>query len=271
LYPLNDKDFNYISSAVYDYARINLTEKKRALIVSRLSKRIRLLNLNSFTEYTDYLKNDSSGNEFQTMVDSLSTNYSLFFREPHHFDFFRDTILKPHSSGELNIWSAASSTGQEVYSVLMTIKEFQLRNNRKIRYRLFASDISRQVLEIASSGIYNNQDIKKIPRQILENYFLKGSGNQRDMVKIKKDLIRDIKFFRLNLNDKSYQLPQMDVIFLRNAIIYFDQPTKVELINRLHRYIKPGGYLILGHSESLSGISDKFQLIGKTIYKRKDV
>jgi len=271
LYPLNDDDFKYISQAVYDYAKINLSEKKRALIVSRLSKRIRYLKLDSFTEYTNYLKNDKSGNEFLTMVDSLSTNYSLFFREPHHFDFLSDTILNSYKNGELNIWSAASSTGQEVYSILMTIKGFQTQNNKKIRYKLYASDISRHVLEKASSGIYSENDVKNIPRPILEKFFLKGSGNLKDMVKIKKELIRDIKFFRLNLNDKNYKLPQMDVIFLRNAIIYFDQPTKIELIDRLHRFIKPGGFLILGHSESLSGISDKFQLIGKTIYKRIDL
>ena len=271
MYPLNDKDFKYISSSVYDYSKINLSEKKRALIVSRLSKRIRHLKLETFTEYTDYLKNDTSGKEFQTMVDSLSTNYSLFFRESHHFDFLKNNILQEYNSGELNIWSAASSTGQEVYSVLMTIKEYEHEKNKKIRYRLYASDISRPVLEKASSGIYNSMDIKNIPRSLLEKFFLRGSGSQSDLVKIKKNLIRDVHFFRLNLNDKSYKLPQMDVIFMRNAIIYFDQPTKIELIDRLHQYIKPGGYLIIGHSESLSGISEKFELIGKTIYKRKDV
>jgi len=271
LYPLSDKDFKYISSIVYEYAKINLTEKKRALIISRLSKRIRALKMTSFTEYTDYLKSDPGGKEFQTMVDSLSTNYSQFFREPHHFDFLKNTILTSYQRGELCIWSAASSTGQEVFSILMTIKEYAHQNNKKIHHKLFASDISRQVLHKASSGMYDLQDVKNIPRPLIEKYFLKGSGEKSNLVKVKKDLIRDIKFFRLNLDDKSYQLPQMDVIFLRNAIIYFDQPTKIELINRLHRYIKPGGYLIIGHSESLSGISEKFKLIGKTIYKRIDI
>lgn len=270
MYPLSNKDFKYISSLVYEYSKINLTEKKRALIISRLSKRIRALDMTSFKEYTDFLKMDPEGKEFQTMIDSLSTNYSQFFRESHHFDFLKETILKYYKKGELNIWSAASSTGQEVYSVLMTIREFSLQNNKKIPYKLFASDISRQVLQKASSGIYNTQDVKNIPPPLLKKYFLKGSGDQLEMVKVKKNIIRDIKFFRLNLNDKSYHLPQMDIIFLRNAIIYFDQPTKIELIDRLHRYIKPGGYLILGHSESLSGISDKFNLIGKTIYRRID-
>lgn len=270
MYPLNDEEFKYISKTVYDYAKINLTEKKRALIVSRLSKRIRFLKLNGFSEYIDYLQNDHTGNEFQNMVDSLSTNFSLFFREPHHFDFLKSTVFKVLEKKELNIWSAASSTGKEIYSIIMTIREYESQNGLKLKYNLFASDISRQVLEEASKGVYPLSDVEKVPKEILKKYFLRGTGDSSDMVKIKKELIRKIKFFLLNLMDKRYQLPAMDVIFLRNAIIYFDLETKKELIERLHSYIKPGGYLIIGHSESLSGISDKFKLIGKTIYKRVD-
>ena len=267
---MSDKEFTYISSRVYEYAKINLTEKKRSLIVYRLSKRIRFLGLNGFSDYIKYLEEkDNSGDEFQTMVDSLSTNYSLFFREHHHFEYMADQILPDFINKELNIWSAASSTGQEIYSVLMTIREFQQKTGKKIRYKLFASDISRKALISASRGIFNTRDIGNVNKQILKKYFLKGSGNQAETVKIKKDLIKDINFFKLNLTDKKYKLPLMDIIFLRNAIIYFDKETKIELIDRLYSYLKPGGYLIIGHSESLSGISDKFSLIGKTIYRRK--
>ena len=271
MYPLNDKDFNYISTSVYDYSKINLTEKKRALVISRLSKRIRKLKLNSFSEYIQFIKDDVSGKEFLAMVDSLSTNYSLFFRESHHFDFLKENVLPHYQNKELNIWSAASSTGQEIYSIIITLKEYQRQNKIKIRHNLFASDISREVLETASKGTYYMNDVKKIPLPLLKTYFLKGSGQNSDKVKIKRKLINEIKFFRLNLNDKKYQIPKMDIIFLRNAIIYFDLPTKKELINRLYNYIKPGGYLIIGHSESLTGITDKFKLIGKTIYKRIDI
>jgi len=268
VFTLNDREYKFISKAVYNYAKINLTEQKRPLIVSRLSRRIRELNLNGFAQYVEYLKNDESGKEFQLLVDSVSTNYSHFFREPHHFDFLKREVLEKAGREQLNIWSAASSTGQEIYSILITIWEFERETGRKINCRLMASDISRKVLEIASKGVYQFRDVEKVPRAILEKYFLRGTGNMDRQVKVKRELVDKIHFFRLNLNDKSYSLPHMDVIFLRNAIIYFDHETKQELINRLHNYINPGGFLILGHSESLSGISDKFELIGNTIYRR---
>ncbi len=271
MYELKDREYNYISSKVYDYARINLTERKRPLIIARLAKRIRFLELKGFPEYVDYLKNsDISGSEFQIMVDTLSTNYSHFFREPHHLDFLTTHILPEAENKELRIWSAASSSGQEIYSILITIKEYQRKTKKRIRYKLFASDISRKVLISAATGIYSKEDAKKIEDRVFKEYFLKGTGNNADKIKVKNRLIQEVKFFRLNLSDKKYNLPLMDVIFLRNAIIYFDHQTKTELIDRLHSYLNPGGYLIIGHSESLSSISDKFTLVGKTIYKRKD-
>jgi len=268
VFTLNDREYKFISRAVYNYAKINLTEQKRPLIVSRLSRRIRELNLNGFAQYVEYLKRDDSGQEFQLLVDSVSTNYSHFFREPHHFDFLRHEVLEKAGREQLNIWSAASSTGQEIYSILITIWEFERETGQMVNCRLMASDISRKVLETASKGIYQSRDVEKVPRSILEKYFLRGTGEVNQQVKVKRELVERIRFFRLNLNDKTYNLPPMDVIFLRNAIIYFDHETKRELINRLHDYIKPGGFLILGHSESLSGISDKFELIGNTIYRR---
>lgn len=268
MFKLSDQEFKYISKRVYDYANINLTEKKRSLVISRLSKRIRKLNLNSFKEYIEFIEGDPYGLEFQSMIDSISTNYTLFFREKHHFEFLEEKVL-PNSSSSMNIWSAASSTGQEVYSILMTIKEYEEKFSKKINVRLFASDISRNVLITASKGIYNFTELKHIHKNIYKKYFLKGKRETKDLVMVKPELIKVVKFFRLNLSDESYDLPQMDVIFLRNVIIYFDMETKRKLIDKLYRYIKPGGFLILGHSETLTGNTDKFKLIGKTIYQRK--
>ena len=268
MYALNEKDFNYISSKIYEYAKINLTEKKKPLIISRLSKRIRALKLSGFKEYIQFLENDETGIEFQSMVDSLSTNYSLFFREPHHLEFLKEKILPVMGNNELKIWSAASSTGQEIYSILMTIKEFEEANGKSITYNLLASDISSSVLTHASKGLYQMEEINDLDLKLKKKYFLKGNGANSDTVKLKNNLIKEVKFFKLNLNDRDYRIPLMDIIFLRNVIIYFDAKTKIELINRLHSYLKPNGYLILGHSESLSNISDKFKLVGKTIYKR---
>ncbi len=271
MFELADREFRYIADALYDFAKINLTEKKRSLVISRLSRRIRATGLNSFPEYVEYLKNeDPDRAEFMKMVDAMSTNYSLFFREPYHFDFLTDNILRSFDGSELKIWSAASSTGQEIYSILMTLLEFERIKQKRIQFRLYASDISTDVLRSAAAGIYSSKDIEKVEPELLKRYFLKGSSSKAGMVKIKNELIRRVKFFRLNLNDEKFQIPLMDVIFLRNVVIYFDKPTKIELIARLHDYLKPGGYLFLGHSESLSGISDQFVNVGKTVYRRKD-
>ncbi len=269
MYPLSDKEFKYISERLYRYAKINLTQKKRSLVVSRLSKRIKDLKLTGFSDYISYLENnDDSGSEFQNMVDALSTNYSLFFREPYHYDFLAENIISKTKTEALNIWSAASSTGQEIYSILISLLEYKRKNRQLLNYKLFASDISGKALTAAARGIYPAKDIEKIDNKILERYFLRGSGNMEEYVKVKRELINRIWFFKLNLTDPEYRLPLMDIIFLRNAIIYFDKETKISLINRLHYYIKPGGYLFLGHSESLSGISEKFYPVGKTVYKR---
>ena len=271
MYILGDRDFKYISGEIYSYAGINLTQKKKSLIISRLSKRIRALNLDGFPAYIEYLKNsDPDKIEFQRMVDALSTNYSLFFREAYHFEFLADTILPELSGNSINIWSAASSTGQEIYSLLITLLEYEKHHKTRLSYNLYASDISTDVLKYAAAGIYPKKDIEKVDRSLVSTYFLNGSGSKTGSVKVKKNLVNKVRFFKLNLSDSTYRIPGMDVIFLRNVIIYFDKKTKIELISKLHRQLNPGGYLFLGHSESLAGISDMFQSVGKTIYKRRD-
>ena len=272
MYELNDKNFKYISSRIYEYAKINLTEKKRSLVVSRLSKRIRSLALEGFSEYIEYLKNEKDGPlEFQQMVDALSTNYSLFFRESHHFDFLAEKVFPARRNSPLKIWSAAASTGQEIYSILIQIMEYQEQKTDSFSYQLYASDISSQALSTASRGVFPRKDTANINDRILKKYFLSGHGESKELIKIKKELIKKILFFKLNLDDQIYHLPSMDVIFLRNVIIYFDKETKAKLINRLYNYLNPNGYLILGHSESLAGLSDKFTMKGKTIYQRKNL
>ncbi len=271
MFTLEEREFKYISNEVYQFARINLTQKKKFLIVSRLSKRIRALKLNGFPQYVEFLKNnDPERTEFQRMVDALSTNYSLFFREEHHFEYLVESILPQYGSDRLNIWSAAASNGQEIYSILITLLEYKKQSGSMLSYKLFASDISSDALRYAASGIYPQRDIEKIPHALLSTYFLKGRDSSKDMVKIRNDLIRQVRFFRLNLSDEKYRIPIMDIIFLRNVIIYFDKSTKIELISRLYDYLTPEGYLFLGHSESLSGISDQFIQVGRTIYRRRD-
>ncbi|MGL1890107.1 MAG: hypothetical protein OCD02_00705 [Spirochaetaceae bacterium] len=269
MYNLTDKNFKYITDRAYEYAKIKFTDQKRSLIIARLSKRIRFLNLGSFSEYIDYLENkDIIGEEFLTMIDSLTTNFSNFFREVHHFEFMTTHVLSDYKNKELKIWSAASSTGQEIYSILITLLEFEKKNNCNIIYKLFASDISRKVLTSASNGTFNSKEIENIGDDLKKEYFLRGSGESKEQVKVKNNYIKKIKFLRINLDDSKYNLPLMDIIFLRNVIIYFDKQTKIDLIERLYHSLKPGGLLFLGHSESLSGISTKFEIVGRSIYKR---
>jgi len=268
MFELKDKEFQYIVKSIYDYAKINLTEKKRSLVISRLSKRIRTLGLTGFSEYIDYLKHqDHDHLEFQNMVDAISTNFSSFFREAHHLFYLEEQIL-PQVRGPVKIWSAASSTGQEIYSILISIKEYERKNSKSINCNLFASDISREVLMKASKGIYLKKEVERLEKNLLGRYFLEGKNNHAAMVKLKPEYIRKVTFFRMNLTDSQYHIPQMDIIFLRNAIIYFDRTTKIDLMKRLYHYLKPGGYLFLGHSESLTGISEDFEVVGKTIYRR---
>ncbi|WP_037572150.1 CheR family methyltransferase [Spirochaeta cellobiosiphila] len=270
MFELSDKDFEYIRKRIYDYARINLTEKKRSLVIARLSKKIRRMGLNSFEEYIHLIKeNENEGKEFQDMVDALSTNYSTFFREGHHFQFLEEVIY-PGSKDNLKIWSAASSSGQEIFSILISLKEFERNHHQKINHKFYASDVSSDILRKACQGVYNHQEVKNIEPHVRERYFLKGVKKYSDLVKVKSEFKKDIVFFKLNLMDDEYRLPKMDVIFLRNVIIYFDRPTKVEVMTKMYRQLKPGGYLILGHSESMAGLSSDFELVGKTIYRRRD-
>lgn len=267
-YTLTDKDYKYISERVYDYSKINLTEKKRSLIVARLTKRMKKIGIDSISDYVKLLKNnDPQNKEFLTMIDSLSTNYSHFFRESHHFEFLTDLLSKYNN--EINIWSAASSSGQEVYSILLTIKEFERLKKKRIKYNLYASDISRKVLMKASSGIYDYDETSKIDNALLKRYFLKGTGENINKIKVKNRYVKEVHFFRQNLNDKEFKVPKMDIIFLRNMIIYLDKKSKTELIEKLYHHLKPNGYLILGHSESLTGLSTKFKYVNKSIYQKE--
>lgn len=267
MYDLSEDQFRLIADRVYDFAKINLSDRKRSLVIARLSKRIRRLGLNGFDDYIELLEDEESG-EFQKMVNAISTNYSHFFREPYHFDFLTNTVLPNYTQGDLNLWSAASSTGQEIYSILVTIKEFERVHSCKIRHQLYGSDISSEVLTTACRGIFPRKDIDKIDPGLLKRYFLSGTGDNRELIKVKRELIKQIQFYKINLMDSIFHLPKMDVIFLRNVLIYFDHSTKVELIEKLYYQLKPGGYLFIGHSESLSGISQKFKVAGKTIYQR---
>lgn len=264
---LTREDFDYIRNRLYTYCRINLSDKKESLIISRLAKRLKALNIDSISEYVKHLKYFDKGDiEFGNMVDALSTNYSHFFREDIHFRFLEKKVFPRFHDKVIRIWSAAASNGQEIYSILITILEYEQSKNCSIKYKLYASDISKTVLDKASKGIYTVEDVKHISHSLLKKYFLQGQGKMAGYVRLKKDLVKKVDFLWLNLNIANEDIPLMDVIFLRNVIIYFDKESTVEIIARIVSKLNFGGYLIVGNSESLTGIHPELRHIEKSIY-----
>lgn len=269
------KDFNFLRTIANDRTGIVVGDDKYDMYYSRLSRRVRKLGLSSFKDYCDLLRNVGMQHEESTeLVNAITTNLTSFFREKHHFSYLKDTAIpellkKNKSSRRLRIWSAGCSTGEEPYSLSIILNESKhLLSGWDTR--ILATDIDSNVLAKASKGIYPNEAVKGLDKAVLRSWFQRGKGGQDGSVKLKADVQKKISFGQLNLMDNwSLDEPQ-DIIFCRNVIIYFDKPTKAKLIDRYADVLKPGGYLFIGHSESLYKTSDRFDLIGNTIYQKKD-
>ena len=271
---LNDTDFGKISRLIYDQCGIHLNEGKKELVKARLEKRVRKGGFKSFRDYYDYVLQDPSGQEMICLLDSISTNFTGFFREKKHFDALQSDILpdlmarKKGRTNRLRFWSAACSSGEEVYSIAMTLLE-AITNLQEWDLLILATDISTKVLKTAASGIYPCERVQAIPAALLRKYFLKGEGCWRDHVKVKDSVKRYIRFERLNLIEPFPFEDPFDCIFLRNVMIYFDKKTQTDLVNRFHACLGKDGYLIVGHSESLTGIEHSFKYVSPTIYRKQ--
>ena len=270
---ISDAQFKKFSELIYQKAGIHLKPEKKELLNARLGKRLRACQAGSFKEYYDLVVNDKSGQELIHLIDSVSTNFTSFFREQAHFDFLTNHALpailqnKPHTDKEVLIWSAACSSGEEPYTLAMVLGEY-LSKYSDWDYRIIATDISTKVLSSAERGIYAMERVNKVPREILQKYFQKGVGRSTGFVKIKKDLQRMITFRRLNLMDEFNWEKPFDIIFCRNAMIYFDKVTQQKLIDKFYQWLAPGGFMCIGHSESLSGLQHGFkQLVAATYQK----
>jgi chemotaxis protein methyltransferase CheR len=268
-YEITDKEFKLFSTLVYQESGIRLNDSKRNLLVSRLSKRLRVLGLDSFKEYYEkHLSNENDGELIQ-MLDLISTNKTSFFREPVHFDFLRDVILPELIPlKQIRVWSSACSSGEEPYTIGMTLFDGVV-NPKQWNFNILASDISTRVLARAASGIYDIDQINEIGMDRAKRHFLKGSGQNEGRVKVKKHLQEIISFQRINLMHDQYPIKEkLDLIFCRNVMIYFDRPTQEVLMNKFFHYIRPGGYLFIGHSETLQWIKHPYEYIAPTIYRR---
>ena len=267
MYPatLSDSEFQQFKSWLYEAAGINLSEAKKALVAGRLAKRLKHHELNSYGEYFRLITQKSEAVELQMALDLLTTNETYFFREPKHFDFLRGQILPKVQPGKtFRVWCAASSSGEEPYTIAMTLAD----GLAGTPWEIVASDISTRVLEKARSGHYAMERAHNIPQALLSRHCLKGTGTQEGTFLMAENLRSRVQFMQINLNTALPKIGEFDVIFLRNVMIYFDMKTKRQVVARMLPLLKPGGYFIISHSESLNGITDSLNLISPSTYRK---
>ncbi len=271
-FSLHDREFNKIRAMIKELTGINMGDSKRQLVYRRVGSRLKATNISTFQGYLDYLKKGDPS-ELEEFANAVTTNLTSFFREGHHFDFLAKTVVPEivttigHSSKRLRIWSAGCSTGEEPYSIAITLKE-SLKNINHWDAKILGTDLDSEVLSTCKAGIYSQQRVEKIPKNQLRRWFRKSRAQGTELVKVSQELQDLITFKQLNLMHDWPMRGRFDLIFCRNVIIYFDRPTQRVLIDRYANILKDDGYLILGHSESLFNVSDRFSLLGQTIYRK---
>ena len=269
---LRDTEFEKISQLVYRHCGIHLHDGKKELVKARLSKRIREGNFPSFADYYDYVKTGEGTDEFIAMIDSLSTNLTSFFREDGHFRalarFVPTMLLEETRRGKsrLRLWSAGCSSGEEPYT--MAITALEAAQGIRAELHILATDISTRVLKKAEQGIYPADRVKAIPPDLLRKYFQMGQGAWTGHYRVKKDVRSLVTFQRFNLMAPLAAGDPFDVIFCRNVMIYFDKKTQEGLVNRFHNRLAKGGYLFIGHSESLTGLNHAFKYLEPSLYRK---
>lgn len=270
-FEFTDSDFNYLREMVSTHAGISLSEHKRDLVYGRLAKRLRAHGLTRFSDYCTLLKNHPD-DELDQFTNAITTNLTSFFRERHHFDFISNELIdtlqeRCYSKRRLRIWSAGCSTGEEPYSLAITLRE-SIPDIDKHDIRILATDLDTNVVKAAASGIYPAASIAGLDNQHIRRWFLRGTGGHKGKIMATPELRRLICFRQLNLMQDWPMHGMFDVIFCRNVVIYFDNPTKQKLFERFANIMQPGGHLFIGHSETLRNITSRFQLIDKTVYRR---
>ncbi len=269
-YSITQDEFERFRALVYDESGISLNDSKQPLLVSRLSKRLRNLGLDTFEQYYEFVTGDPNRDEFTRMIDLISTNKTDFFREPKHFEFLRNRIVPElKHTRRIRIWSSACSTGEEPYTIAITLYE-GVSHPSQWDFKILASDLSTRVLAKAAAGMYEEERLAGVPPDVARRHFLRGRGDHTGTVKIKSHLADIVRFRRINLMDDRFPIKTpLDVIFCRNVMIYFDRPTQERVIGKFHRYLKPGGYLFIGHSESLQWVKHSFTSVAPTIYRKE--
>ncbi len=269
---MRDSEFDFIRNLVYERSRINLSPDKRQLVSARLGKRLRATNLQTIGDYCRLLQSPGADQELANLIDAISTNHTFFFRESSHFDYLRSVVVpemlarsRTERWSRFRVWSAACSSGEEPFSIAITLAEVM----PSFPWLVDATDISHRVLAKAAAGIYNEEAVARVPRELLRAHFQRGFGPQDGNYRVKRALRERVVFHHLNLLEG--ELPSQElfhVIFCRNVMIYFDRPTQDELVSRLASKLIPGGYLFVGHSESLTQMRHSLQPIQPAVYRK---
>jgi chemotaxis protein methyltransferase CheR len=273
---LAPRDFKLLAEFIEREVGIQVPPAKHVLVESRLRKRLRALGMSKFSEYTDYVFGDQrDGDEIVHLIDAITTNKTDFFREPHHFEYLAESAVpilladgKTGSSRPLTVWSAASSTGEEPYTLAMVLSELALQC--PMRWQVIATDISTAVLERGQRAIYSEKVAEPIPRALKQKYLLRSRDRDKGLVRIVPGLRQKVTFQRLNLLSRRYDVPApVDIIFCRNVFIYFNRKTQQEILHRFVGVLRPGGYVFLGHSETTNGLSVPLIQVVPTVYRRE--
>lgn len=274
---MSPADFKKLSSFIYNEYGIKMPEVKKTMLQSRLHKRLRELNMVSYKDYVEYLfSKEGQQTEVIHMIDMVSTNKTDFFREPIHFDFLHSTVLPEllggiHPNRSLKIWSAGCSSGEEPYTIALSISEYAALNpGIAFDFNITATDISTRVLKHAIDGIYKEQRVEMLPINMKKKYLLRSKDRLNPTVRIIPELRKKINFQRLNFMDSHYNISEsFDIIFCRNVLIYFDRETQESVINKLCTKLKPNGIFFLGHSESITNFDVPLHQLKPTIFRKK--
>jgi chemotaxis protein methyltransferase CheR len=269
---MDKESFERLSTYVTREYGIKLPLAKKTMLESRLNKKVKSLGLTSYKEFLDFIFSEQGKQgELFNVIDLITTNKTDFFREAAHFHFLSKEFLTPYKT-ELNrnnikIWSAGCSTGEEPYTIIMSMEEYK-KQNPEVTYSLLASDVSTRVIQTAHQGIYEIEKIEPVPLELKRSYFLRSKSNPK-LVRVKPQFRKKIQFKRINFMDHSYGMTkgEFDIIFCRNVLIYFDKATQERVINKFCSHLKPGGLLFLGHSESIIGMDLPLKQIRPTVYR----
>jgi chemotaxis protein methyltransferase CheR len=271
-YAFTARDFERVRRLIHARAGINLSDSKHSMVYSRLSRRLRALGMDSVGSYLDRLEGDTAfaAQEEQSFINALTTNLTAFFREPHHFPVLADFLRNNSDRAPARLWCAAASTGEEPYSIAMTMIEAL---GERTGARLLATDIDTNVLAVGRAGVYRLDAAQRCGEQRLRRFFLRGRGGNEGLVRVRPELAALVSFAAINLLDEQWSPLQsfaatVDVVFCRNVMIYFDKPTQRRVLSRIARVLRPGGLLFAGHAESFTDCREWFALRGKTVYER---